>query len=229
MNYSKKYNLIIENRKRNPYNGYVERHHIIPRCLGGSDDESNLVALTAREHFICHALLAKMYPKESNEWYKMNYALSMMQMKSTTHQRYFNSHLYSYYRDRFRSYISKDMSKRQMGSGNSVYEKIWISNIDLKKTKMINSTSEIPEGWIKGRNKWKLHRSGNRKPGQAKAERSKLKAERLFKLFCENDFKSLNAFAKSDWCDISQPALTKILKKYVPEYNTSQGKSFKLR
>lgn len=41
--------------------GYVERHHILPRSLGGSDDSSNLVALTAREHFVAHMLLAKMY------------------------------------------------------------------------------------------------------------------------------------------------------------------------
>jgi hypothetical protein len=40
--------------------GYVERHHIIPRSIGGSDNKSNLVFLTAREHFICHLLLIKM-------------------------------------------------------------------------------------------------------------------------------------------------------------------------
>ena len=42
-------------------NGYVERHHILPRALGGTDDSSNLVALTAREHFLAHMLLAKIY------------------------------------------------------------------------------------------------------------------------------------------------------------------------
>lgn len=41
--------------------GYVERHHILPKALGGSDDSSNLVALTAREHFVAHVLLAKIY------------------------------------------------------------------------------------------------------------------------------------------------------------------------
>ena len=39
---------------------YTERHHVIPRSLGGSNDPSNLVKLTAREHFICHLLLPKM-------------------------------------------------------------------------------------------------------------------------------------------------------------------------
>ena len=36
-------------------------HHIVPRAEGGSDDESNLVMLTAREHYIAHLLLAKIY------------------------------------------------------------------------------------------------------------------------------------------------------------------------
>lgn len=39
---------------------YVERHHIIPRSLGGSNDPNNLVYLTAKEHFVCHLLLVKM-------------------------------------------------------------------------------------------------------------------------------------------------------------------------
>ena len=42
--------------------GYVERHHIIPRCIGGTDDETNLVSLTPEEHYLCHLLLVKIYP-----------------------------------------------------------------------------------------------------------------------------------------------------------------------
>lgn len=37
-----------------------DRHHIIPKCMGGSNHADNLVNLTAREHFICHRLLIKM-------------------------------------------------------------------------------------------------------------------------------------------------------------------------
>ena len=61
MNYEKLYQSIIKNRQRTPYNGYTEKHHIIPRCLDGSDDEINLVRLSAREHYICHYLLTKMH------------------------------------------------------------------------------------------------------------------------------------------------------------------------
>lgn len=42
--------------------GYTERHHVIPRCLGGSDVKSNIVILTAEEHYLAHLLLVKMNP-----------------------------------------------------------------------------------------------------------------------------------------------------------------------
>lgn len=38
----------------------VERHHIIPKSLGGDNSKSNIVNLTSREHFICHKLLMRM-------------------------------------------------------------------------------------------------------------------------------------------------------------------------
>lgn len=39
---------------------YKEQHHIVPRCMGGSNCKSNLVYLTAKEHYIAHLLLTKM-------------------------------------------------------------------------------------------------------------------------------------------------------------------------
>jgi hypothetical protein len=62
--YTKWYYQIIDSAKQNPPTGYKERHHIIPRCMGGSDDHDNLVDLTARQHFVCHLLLTKMVNSE---------------------------------------------------------------------------------------------------------------------------------------------------------------------
>lgn len=39
---------------------YFEKHHIVPRCFGGSNNPDNLINLTAREHYIAHLLLWKM-------------------------------------------------------------------------------------------------------------------------------------------------------------------------
>lgn len=44
---------------------YVETHHIVPRALGGTDHHSNLVVLSAREHFIAHRLLHKIHRSKS--------------------------------------------------------------------------------------------------------------------------------------------------------------------
>lgn len=58
--YSIWYYKIINNAKHRITTGYTEKHHIIPRSLTGTDDDSNIVKLTAREHFVCHLLLTKM-------------------------------------------------------------------------------------------------------------------------------------------------------------------------
>lgn len=57
MNYLKHYNLLMETRKELKRDCYTEKHHIVPKCYGGTDEDSNLVDLTAREHFIAHWLL----------------------------------------------------------------------------------------------------------------------------------------------------------------------------
>ena len=158
MNYKKIYSKIIQNRVDNPIfkkDGYCENHHIKPESLGGSDNKENLVNLSAREHFIAHYLLAKMYKKESNEWYKMNHAFMMMKCNSIHQKRYFNSRLYEALKGDF----STVMSYAQSGKGNSQYGSMWVSHIEKEENKKIpkNDLSiwEI-DGWIKGRNKWKV-------------------------------------------------------------------------
>lgn len=55
------YSIISRARSRVLDNNvYTEKHHIIPKSLGGGNSKDNLVALTGREHFICHRLLVKM-------------------------------------------------------------------------------------------------------------------------------------------------------------------------
>jgi len=65
MNYLRVYSQLIykaksKNRKKNE-GTYYEHHHIIPKCMGGSNDNENIVLLTAREHYISHWLLVKIY------------------------------------------------------------------------------------------------------------------------------------------------------------------------
>lgn len=70
MNWKKIHDQIIERAQNRTLEGYSELHHIIPKCLGGTDEFSNLIRLTAREHFIIHKILVILNPNES----KLHYA-----------------------------------------------------------------------------------------------------------------------------------------------------------
>jgi 5-methylcytosine-specific restriction endonuclease McrA len=76
--YTKYYFKIIKESLQNPPTGYSEKHHIIPRSLGGDDSISNVVKLTARAHFICHKLLVLMTSGQAK--YKMLEAVSIFQI-----------------------------------------------------------------------------------------------------------------------------------------------------
>ena len=52
----------IRSKGQRIFSGYVENHHIIPKCLNGKDTADNLIKLTLREHFLAHWLLWKAYP-----------------------------------------------------------------------------------------------------------------------------------------------------------------------
>lgn len=58
--YTRWYYSIIQQSKTRSLSGYTEKHHIIPKSLGGDNAKDNLAILTPREHFICHLLLTKM-------------------------------------------------------------------------------------------------------------------------------------------------------------------------
>jgi 5-methylcytosine-specific restriction endonuclease McrA len=103
MNYKKHYEALCFGRQTlNRVKGgvYYERHHIIPRSLGGSDDPSNLVLLTAREHYIAHLLLYRMAKPEGGlTLKKMAFALvSFLNTKHTSEKR-FASKTYSMIRE----------------------------------------------------------------------------------------------------------------------------------
>lgn len=65
MNYQRIYDEIIKSSKNREVLGYYERHHIIPKSMGGSNEKTNIAKLTAREHYICHWLLYKIHRNQS--------------------------------------------------------------------------------------------------------------------------------------------------------------------
>ncbi len=95
MDWHKHYDSLIGRAKHRDLTGYVERHHILPRCMGGSDEPENIVRLTAEEHYVAHQLLVKMHPKH----FKLVWALSAMTNSTGRMQR--NNKRYAWVRKQF--------------------------------------------------------------------------------------------------------------------------------
>lgn len=140
MNYSKLYNDIVLNRLNNPYKGYTETHHILPKSMGGTNESSNLVKLSAREHFICHWLLYKIYKNQA-----MACAWNAMCLDKFDAR--YTSHSFKYAREAH----SKALSVRNIGNSYASRE----FTEEHKK--------RISEG-LKGKPKTKEHIANLRKP-----------------------------------------------------------------
>jgi hypothetical protein len=121
--YTNTYERLIQLAKnREVPNTYVEKHHIIPRSFGGSDEKENLVALTAREHYIAHLLLWRMqFPKNYHNKMAMAMAAMMWKLDSAGQRDYkVNSRLYATFKQEY----SILMSIQNTGEGNPFYGKI---------------------------------------------------------------------------------------------------------
>lgn len=89
MNYQKIHDKLIESAKSRilSANTYTERHHIIPRCMGGQDTEDNLVRLLAKEHYLIHWMLVRIYPDNTKlvfAWNQMTWNLDGVRYTSKT-------------------------------------------------------------------------------------------------------------------------------------------------
>lgn len=105
-------NLICAARNRTEISGYIERHHIIPKSLGGTNDNENLIYLTAKEHFIAHHLLTKMCEEEIDKR-KMWNAFFIMHRNPAKEDRFYTGRTYE---------LSKKMmaeGKKKFFSGNN--------------------------------------------------------------------------------------------------------------
>jgi hypothetical protein len=142
--YTRWYYSIIEKAKnRDLKEEYSENHHVIPKCLGGIDNESNLAKLLAREHFICHLLLTKMHDD-----YRLKFALHMMAIinpKQKDKRISIKSHTYAYIKkcnSEASSIRSICKSKQNFGKVNCYNPETGINTFKFE--------SEIPEGYIRG-------------------------------------------------------------------------------
>lgn len=141
MNYRRHYDLLIERAKNRIIEGYQEKHHIIPKCIDGVDDKSNLVGLTPEEHFFAHILLIKIYPGNDALVRSINKMCRGHKGKRTRK-------LYGWLKRRY----SQVQSKKMTGSGNPHYGKRWIN--DGRKSFRIGKKEKLPFGMFEGRICW---------------------------------------------------------------------------
>lgn len=141
MNYQKIYNQLITRRQNEILheNIYGEIHHIVPKCLGGNNDKSNLVRLTAREHYIAHLLLAKIH-----NIFGLYSAVIFMQSGRIKNRKFkFNSRLYQKLREEFAKKNSEHFQIVNTG-------KHWYTDGKINRF-----CFECPKGFIPGRSNYK--------------------------------------------------------------------------
>lgn len=152
MNYQKIYDSLVKKNHNFQHGEYFESHHIRPKSIGGKDTEDNLVNLTAREHYIAHALLVKIAEigGDKQAYYKMLYAFNCMRWGRVSCDRSFkfNSRLYQKLKQRYSS-IRRELMKK--GITNPSFGKSWIHNKKLKQSKLWDMSVPIPDGWNIGR------------------------------------------------------------------------------
>jgi hypothetical protein len=129
--YTKWYYRLIDYRKSNPAEIDVEKHHIVPKCLGGTDDESNIVCLTMREHYVAHLLLTKMGTDEN----------SRIRLHWAFHRTLFGSNLcarvYETNRKRWTSFLKENHPSKTVPGWNQKMRELvtasWENNDERRK------------------------------------------------------------------------------------------------
>jgi len=234
MNYELQYSKLIKRAKTRKLDCYKEVHHIIPRCLGGGDYKDNLVELTAREHFIAHILLLKIYPSEHG----LIKAVGMMCISNNNQDRVSNR-MYGWLKKKF----SKEQSRSQTGKGNSQFGTIWVTNIDKRENLKIspenlNEFSQL--GWTKGRildfdnyfikiAKRKEEILVREKLKEAKIEKERKEANKLFLSFSQGNYESIRDFDRKFLGETyGHKKIIRIFTKYVPIFKEKNTKKQKI-
>jgi hypothetical protein len=138
--YTSLYFKLIEARKNRllDSNQDYEKHHIIPKCLGGKNSNDNMISLTYREHFLAHWLLTKMCVN-LNEEIKMKYAFNCLTtLKNENHKRITTSWQFAIARKHNKE--ANKMGKSNKGSKWNEQSKINLSNSLKGNTRRLNTT-----------------------------------------------------------------------------------------
>lgn len=99
MNYKVIYEAFIADRSRRKPTGYVERHHILPKSLGGCDDAENVILLSAGDHYFAHLCLAKIHGR--SQWAAVHCMASMATEATKGRSKFASRYMVAVARKRF--------------------------------------------------------------------------------------------------------------------------------
>lgn len=153
MNFLKIYNDLIEkavNRKGNLQ--VYEKHHIIPVSIGGSDDISNIIELTPKEHFFAHKILVKIYPENKS----IKYAYCMMAFTTIkANKKYFNKICSNrYYKVSSRDYEECRLMAKEFAKEKFVGKKYVHKDGVQKLIPWYELEQYLANGWIRGKKEY---------------------------------------------------------------------------
>lgn len=144
----------LSKKKAKSLLSYIEAHHIIPKCFGLVDAKikDNQVFLTAKEHFICHHLLVKMFTGEYKS--KMWFALMAMCIKMEKHKRIkISARQYEFIK-------IKAFSNEQYKNNCSIMALIRFKNTKFFTNGIINKrTISCPDGFWPGMTKININKN----------------------------------------------------------------------
>ncbi len=146
MDYNKIYYQIIDRAKDRVIEGYVEKHHIVPKSMGGDNSKTNIVSLTAREHFLSHMLLCEIYPSNN----KLKHALFLMaigkqKVKEKTYV--IGSRVYERLRKEYSNMMTgKKQSKETRDKKSKAMVEVWANKSEEEKIKIIRKRGEARKG-----------------------------------------------------------------------------------
>jgi hypothetical protein len=128
MNYQKIYNNLINRATRRISEGYVEKHHIVPRCLDGTDAKENIVNLYPEEHYLAHLLLCKLNKGNS----KLLYAAMNMTSGSMINNGKRNNKAYGWLRRQYAESMSGDNNPNRRNP--EIQKKAALKRVGQKRT-----------------------------------------------------------------------------------------------
>ena len=132
MNYQKIYDNIVRRGQHRILEGYSEKHHIVPRCLGGTDDVTNLVSLTPEEHYLCHLLLVKIHPNN------IHLVKAAMFMVSANKDQQRNNKVYGWLKRQYSEYMQGPNNPSKLNGP-------WNKGVTGYKTNVIFSEDTIKQ------------------------------------------------------------------------------------